>query len=134
MRALSATKKSISHFLVAKDQIRKLLAIEPSYYLAFRDLGLIDLNLYDLGQFEDSRRELLVSAKSAFSSCLTLNPQEDGCYEGQGQVYFEEGQFDKAFAHYFHCLSHMPTNAACRLGIVVAFEKNAQRKGLSKIY
>ncbi len=54
MRAQDDRKKSMHYLLLAKDQMRKLLAIEPTYHSGFRDLGLIDLNLYDLNTFEGS--------------------------------------------------------------------------------
>jgi tetratricopeptide (TPR) repeat protein len=125
MRAQSHNNKSIVYLLVAKDQIKKLLAIEPTYHHAFRDLGLIELNLYDLGNIEEEKQEYLAAAKHAFSQCIETTREEDGCYEGLAQVNFEEGRFDQSFANYFLCLTYASNNSACRNGIVIAYEKSA---------
>lgn len=129
MRANKDDKLSLTHLLVAKDQMKKLLAIEPTYHAAFRDFGLIELNLYDQSEFESTKRELLDSAKTAFQKCVEADAEEDGCYEGLGQVFFEEGRFDQSFANYFLCLTHAPNNSACRANIVVSYEKSAQAEG-----
>lgn len=132
MRALDKSKESKNHLLTAKDQIQKLVAIEPTFPAAFRDLGLIDLNLYDLSDFDSQQKELLLTAKKSFNHCLEAHREEDGCYEGLGQVFFEEGRFDQSFANYFLCLTFAPNNAACRNGIVLAYEKNAHAEGAYK--
>lgn len=128
-RASNDVKRSIDHLFLAKAQIKKLLAIEPTYDTAFRDLGLINLNLYDLYEFDGERQTMLSEAKSAFLQCKEANPNEDGCFEGLAQVYFEEGNFDQATANHFLCLTHAPNNSACRNGIVRAYEKTAQAAG-----
>jgi tetratricopeptide (TPR) repeat protein len=129
MRAGAQTKTSIHYLHNAKNQINKLLAIEPTYHSAFRDLGLIELNLYDLTEFVAPRQELLISAQNAFLKCLEIASDDDGCYEGLAQVYLEQGRFDKSFANYFLCLTYAPENSACRNGIVVAYEKSAHTDG-----
>jgi len=129
MRAQGDDKNSVQHFMQAKEQMRKLLAIEPTYHSGFRDLGLIDLNLYDLSPFVAKKTELINSAKQAFSRCLEVNGEEDGCYEGLAQAFFEEGRYDQSFANYFLCLGFAPNNGACREGIVMAYEKSAQAEG-----
>lgn len=129
MKANADAKLSIKHLHIAKDQMKKLLAIEPTYHAAFRDLGLIELNLYDQSEFDGTKRELLASAKSAFLKCTEAEREEDGCYEGLGQVYFEEGLFDQSFANYFLCLNFAPNNSACRANIVVSYEKSAHAEG-----
>jgi len=139
-KASDELKKSLKHLSIAKEQIHKLLVLEPNYTSAYRDLGLIELNRYDLSEFDYERHNLLKLAQAAFEKCLSIDSDNDGCYEGLGQVFVESGFFDKAFAHYFLCLSHDAHNSACRKGIVVAFEKSAQaekgyesfRKALSK--
>lgn len=125
LRASPEHAKTKQHLLSAKDQLRKLVAIEPTYHVAFRDLGLIDLNLYELSEFEHAKREFLTSAKASFQLCLEGDVEEDGCYEGLAQIYFEEGHYDQSFANYFLCLSFAPNNAACRSAIVVSYEKAA---------
>lgn len=122
-------KESIKHFHQAKDLIKKLLAIEPTYLLGFRDLGLINLNLYALNEYAQPRTELLDEAKRAFMQCIESKTDQDGCYEGLGQVFYEEGRYDQSFANYFLCLSFASNNAACREGIVMAYEKSAQTHG-----
>lgn len=129
MRANSNKEASIKHLLSAKDQLNKLVAIEPTYPSAFRDLGLIHLNLYDQEEFEQPRNELLAIAKQSFARCKEVDAEEDGCYEGLAQVNFQEGRFDQSFTNYFLCLTYSPTNSACREGIVTAYEKSAQADG-----
>ncbi len=129
MKASGKTAQSKAHLLRAKDQLKKLIAIEPTYHIAFRDVGLIDLNLYDQSEFDNERREWLTSAKASFQRCLEANREEDGCYEGLGQVFFEEGHFDQSFANYFLCLTYSPNNSACRANIVVSYEKSAHTDG-----
>lgn len=124
-RAGDDTKKSLEHLDIAKEQINKLLALEPNYESAYRDLGLIEFNKYDLSEFEDERKILLQAAQKSFEKCLSLDNNNNGCYEGMGQVLAEQGHFDKAFAHYFLCLAHAPHNSSCRNGIVLAYEKSA---------
>ena len=119
-------EKSLRHLLIAKDQINKLLVLEPNYTSAYRDLGLIELNIYDLTEFVHERKILLNNAQLAFEKCLAIESDNDGCYEGLGQVFVENGYFDKAFANYFLCLSHDAHNSACRKGITLAFEKSSQ--------
>lgn len=130
-RQLANNKKegSASHLLMAKDQMKKLLAIEPTYGNAFRDLGLIELNLYDAGEYETPRKEILANAKAAFTSCVEADKENDGCYEGLARVNFEEGAFDQSFTNYFACLNYSPNNSACRKGIVVAYEKSTKTSG-----
>lgn len=118
-------KKSLKHLSIAKEQINKLLVLEPNYTSAYRDLGLIELNKFDLTEFVHERQILLKNAQAAFERCLVIENDNDGCYEGLGQVFVESGHFDKAFAHYFLCLSHDSQNSACRKGIVLAFEKSS---------
>lgn len=125
MRAQGKIKESLKHLVQAEDQIKKLLVIEPEYEHAYRDLGLIELNRYDLSEFSDKAKILLNKAQKAFAECLVLNQENDGCHEGMAQVKTEQGYFDQAFSHYFLCLSHAPNNSACRHGIAAAFEKNA---------
>jgi tetratricopeptide (TPR) repeat protein len=129
MKALLDKKNSMHHLVIAKDQMRKLVAIEPTYHTAYHDLGLIDLSIYEQIEFAERRRELLSSAKAQFQRCLEANKEEDGCYEGLGQCFMEEGHFDQAFANYFLCLNFAPDNSACRANIVVAYEKSAQADG-----
>jgi tetratricopeptide (TPR) repeat protein len=124
-RAKEAVKKSLHHLALARDQIKKLIALEPEFDHAYRDLGLIELNRYDLTEFADESEPMLKAADLAFSQCLQVNAENDGCYEGLGQVKTEQAKFDQAFAHYFLCLTHAPDNAACRKGIVFAYEKSA---------
>lgn len=126
LRAQKSSMASLKHLLKAKDQLKKLLAIEPNYHSAFRDLGLVELNLYDLEEFEAPRQKLLQSAKASFLHCIEADNNEDGCFEGLAQVYFEEGKWDQSTANYFICLAHAPNNSACRRGIVAAYEKSAQ--------
>ena len=118
-------KKSLKHLGIAKEQINKLLALEPNYTSAYRDLGLIELNRYDLAEFMHERQILLNSAEKAFTKCLVIESENDGCHEGLAQVHVENGHFDKAFAQYFLCLSHDSYNSACRKGIGLAFEKSS---------
>jgi tetratricopeptide (TPR) repeat protein len=129
VRAHGDKNNSIEHFLRAKDQMKKLLAIEPTYSGAFRDLGLIELNLYDLNEFEDKKAALLDSAKQAFSQCSLIDQENSGCYEGLAQVFFLEGRFDNSFANYFLCLSYEPNNSACRSNIALVYEKSAHLEG-----
>lgn len=126
MRANNDTNNSIKHLLLAKEQTKKLLALDPTYPGAFRDLGLIYLNLYDHNIYDAERKELLASAKLAFSHCAEASREDDSCYEGLGQVSYEEGKYDQAFANYFLCLAYAPHNSACRANIVVVYEKSAQ--------
>lgn len=129
MKAGEDRDQSVRELFFAKDQMRKLVAIEPTYHLAYRDLGLIDLHIYAQSEFIEQRRELLSSAKTSFLRCLEADRNEDGCYEGLGQTYFEEGYYDQAFANYFLCLNFAPNNSACRANIVMAYEKSAQAEG-----
>lgn len=125
VKANHEVKRSLYHLTEAKRQINKLIALEPTYHSAFRDLGLIELNFYDLNEFEGPRRDLLGSAHEAFSQCLAIAHEDDGCHEGLAQVYLEQGLFDQSFAHFFLCLNYAPKNSACRNGIVAAYEKSA---------
>jgi len=128
-RAYGQFNKSVRHLLVAKEQINKLLALEPTYSHAFRDLGLIELNLYDQTEFEEESKSMLAEAEKAFANCLAVDRSNDGCYEGMGQVKTEQAKFSEAFAQYFLCLTFDPDNTLCRKGIVFAFEKSAQAEG-----
>ncbi len=128
-RARDDKKDSLEHLLTAYNQIQKLIAVEPHYDHAFRDLGLIELNRYDLSEFSDRADLYLLSAEKAFNQCIAINPENDGCHEGMGQVKIEQANFDQAFAHYFMCLSFDSSNAACRKGIVFAYEKSARLEG-----
>lgn len=125
LRAQGDVKHSLNYLEKARDQLRKLIALEPTYDHAYRDLGLIELNRYDLSEFSDRAAIFLTEADKAFSQCIAINKENDGCYEGMGQVKVEQGQFDQAFAHYFLCLSYSSNNSACRNGIAMAFEKSA---------
>lgn len=119
-------KQSIEHLTTAKDQIKKLLAIEPNFEGAFRDLGLIELNLYDLSEFKDSASTHLSWAKEAFSYCLEGDREDDGCYQGLAQVFLEMGLYEKSFANFFLCLAQAPNNSDCRSGIAYAYEKSTK--------
>jgi tetratricopeptide (TPR) repeat protein len=129
LRAKGDRRSSLKRMTLAKVHIKKLLAIEPTFSSAYRDLGLIELNRYDLSDYEDKQKDLLMSAMEAFLLCKEANLEDDGCYEGLGQVFFEEGKFDKSLANYFLCLTYAPTNSACRNGIVMAYEKSAHTEG-----
>ena len=124
-RANEETKKSLKHLIIAREQINKLLVLEPNYENAYRDLGLIELKRYDLTEFDQDRQIILKASQSAFEKCLLLDPDNDSCYEGLAQVFVENGYFDKAFAHYFLCLAHNAQNSVCRRGVALAFEKSA---------
>lgn len=115
---------SLTYLLVAHDQIKKLLAIEPTYHAAYRDLGLIELSFYEQSEFERERKDHLTQAKAAFTQCIDVEKEEDGCYEGLAQTLLEEGEFSSAFSNYFICLNYAPENYACRHGIVAAYEKS----------
>lgn len=127
-------KKSHEHLIKAKEQMTKLLLLEPDYTSAYRDLGVIELALYDLTEFDEKKRELLLASKKSFERCLSIDQTEDGCFEGLGQVFHEEGHYDKAFANYFLCLSYAPDNSNCRAHIVTSFEKSAQAEGGYKAF
>lgn len=128
-RSRGNNSKSVEHLNRAKHQINKLLALEPTYTSGFRDLGLIELNLYDLSEFAAARHNFLAAAQQAFLQCLSLSTEDDGCYEGLAQVFLEQGRFDQSFANYFLCLTYAPENSACRAGIVAAYEKSALTDG-----
>lgn len=130
-RAYASGKKSAqrSHLETAKDQMSKLVALEPTYTSAFRDLGLIELSFYEVSEFEQERRGHLMAAKAAFTTCIDSNNADNGCYEGLGRVYYEEGRFEQSFANFFTCLNYEPNNSACRRGIVSAYEKNVKSLG-----
>ncbi len=132
LRAKEKVKKSLNHLELARDQIKKLIALEPTYDYAYRDLGLIELNRYDLTEFADESEPMLRAADEAFSQCIQVNKENNGCYEGLGQVKTEQARYDQAFAHYFLCLSYAPDNAACRNGIVFAYEKSAHSESAYK--
>lgn len=125
-RAHNDKNKSIEHLMLAESQIQKLIATEPTYEHAFRDLGLIELNRYDLSEFTDRAAVFLSAAEKAFNQCITINPENDGCHEGMAQVRVEQGRYDDAFAHYFACLSFDAQNTSCRKGIVFAYEKSSR--------
>lgn len=129
LKASGQNKQSLRHLSIAFDQVNKLLALEPSYASAYRDLGVIELNRYDLTDFEEERQQKLSSSKRAFERCLSIDIDNDSCFEGLGQVYFEQGLYDQSFANYFSCLAHAPKNSSCRTGIVHSFEKSAQAEG-----
>jgi tetratricopeptide (TPR) repeat protein len=118
-------KKSLVYLSKAKEQINKLLIVEPDYPSAYRDLGLIELNRFTLSSFEHEGELILSDAQKAFEQCVALDPDNDGCYEGLGHVFVEKAHYDKAFVNYFLCLSHEPTNSACRKHIALAYEKSA---------
>lgn len=120
------TSLARDHLLKARDQIKKLLEIEPNYFSAYRDLGLIDLGLHEVSALRDEQGEHLLNAKEAFSLCLKNNNQEDGCYEGLAEVNIHEGDFSQAFANYFSCLAYAPANSACKSGIILTYEKSVQ--------
>jgi tetratricopeptide (TPR) repeat protein len=122
-------KKTIYHLNMAKQQIKKLLSLEPTYQHGFRDLGLIELNLYEENEYEKDSKKNLISAKEYFLQCLSIANDDDGCHEGLGQVYLLESKFEQAFAEYFLCLTYAPNNSVCRYGIVSAYEKSAQTDG-----
>lgn len=128
-KAQGNVKESIKHLAKAKEQFNKLLALEPTYASAHRDLGVVELTSYDLAEFEEERQQNLSFSKKSFERCLSVDIDNDGCYEGLAQVYYEQGRFDNSFANYFLCLAHAPNNTNCRSGIVKSFEKSTQAEG-----
>lgn len=128
-KAKNHLKKTSFHWERALEQVHKLLALDPSYASAYRDWGVIELNRADLADFEKEKHRRLGVAQKAFEQCLSVDQDNDGCFEGLAQVFHEQGHYDKAFANYFACLSHAPKNSSCRSGIVQSFEKSAQAEG-----
>lgn len=124
-RAQGNIQQTQAFLMSARDNIKKLIALEPEYDHAFRDLGLIELNRYDITEYSLPSADLLKDAEEAFHQCLLVNPTNNGCYEGMGQVKTEQGRFEEAFAQFYQCLSYDSHNSACRQGIAHAFEKSA---------
>lgn len=123
---VSDDKRAIAYLISAKTELKKLLAIEPNYHNAFRNLGLIELNLYEKSNLIAKKDALLQSAQKSFEYCLEANSENAGCYEGLGQVFGEKGEFNKAFINYFTCLSYEPNNSVCRKNIVSTYEKDTK--------
>lgn len=128
-KAQGKSKLSLENLIKAKDQFNKLIALEPTYASAYRDLGVVELNRYDLSEYEEERQKMLSASRKAFELCLSIDVDNDACFEGLAQVSFEQGRFDNSFANYFLCLAHAPNNSSCRTGIVQSFEKSAQAEG-----
>lgn len=134
LRAQAKIKDSQAHLKQARRQMNKLLAIDPSFDQAYHDLGFIELNSYDLEERQESSSAYLSSAEKALMQCLSLNKENDGCYDGLAQVKAEEGKYAESFANYFLCLNFSPSNASCRKGIIFAYEKSAQAQEGYKLF
>lgn len=123
-KAKEDIKNALRHLSLAKDQLEKLVALEPNYSMAFRDLGLIYLHEAELSIYEEEQRELLKKAKQNFEICLKVDESLDGCHEGLGLIYLKRGQYKEAFASYFQCIAYSQKNIACKKAIVDAYEKS----------
>jgi tetratricopeptide (TPR) repeat protein len=126
LMARNSAEKAMKEVYAAKEQMAKLLALEPGSFQGQRDMGLIEFYLSEKAVHESDRKEHAELSLKFYGNCLEIAADEASCYEGLGRVYAEEGHFDQAFSNYFICLSHMPENTACRQGIVFAYEKSVQ--------
>jgi tetratricopeptide (TPR) repeat protein len=122
---LNADEKSASglkHLIESEEQIRKLLAIEPNYKSAYRDLGLVYFYRQQQASLEHERVLYLAKSKKAFEECAQKSEQDGDCFEGLGQVLLAEHRYQDAYEQFFKCLGYDQANSACRNGIVVAYE------------
>lgn len=121
---LAQNSLSPKHLKLAEEHIAKLLALEPQYTGALRDLGFIFIHQAELSRFAKDEKELLEKAQVSLEECLRIEPENDSCHEGIGTIYNKLGRFKEAFGAFYQCLAYGANNTACRFGIIQAYENS----------
>ena len=100
----------------AIDEFNKTIKIQPRYYLAYYNAGVV----YQL----QNRLDL---AKSSYETCLKLNPQYFRAYYNLGILYKKEGELDQAISAYQNAISLDPRHPFVYNNLGVAFTEKGER-------
>lgn len=126
-RAQGKASLAHHHLIIAEKQVLKLLALEPTYHSAWRDLGLNYLYRQELATLVNDKKQLLAKAKESFKECTQEPLIDSDCFEGLGQVALFDDNYEEAYDYFFQCLGRDKLNNACKKGIVSAYEQGSKR-------
>jgi len=79
---------------VALDELKQVIAIDPTFPEAYNLRGLIYMRLNDMRQAEDS-----------FKRALTLNPRDGNSLQNLGWLQCQQGRYDEALRAFDQALS-----------------------------
>ena len=85
---------------VALDELKQVIAADPTFADAYNLRGLIYMRLNDFGQAEDS-----------FRRAVALNPRDSNAQHNYGWLLCQQGRYDDAQRAFDAALSQYPATA-----------------------
>ena len=90
-------------------EYEKAIALDPSYSIAYNQLGYASRSIGDMA-----------AAEKAFRQYVTLIPNDPNPYDSYGELLLKMGRFDESIAQYRKALAIDPYFGASRIGIATS--------------